>query len=988
MSTSSDTNAILVDISKTTDVARVDEGEWLHRSARERVMQLIDRFAKQARHWCGAPDEATFLEARVHNTIVVNGTRGSGKTTFIRNVFKSLAAETSPKQVYVLPIIDPTLVEDEENVLVTVIDMIVEACDDAIQHGGTRMQGQDLHQAFQKALADLADGISTLESVGGRRGRGSWEEPRHLLSVALRRSRSGTGLELAFRKFLEAALKVVGKSAFVLAFDDVDTQFERGWPVLETIRKYLTSPRLILLLTGDLDLYSKLVRGRQFENFGRDLLTNDRPRSAFHNVEDLPTWQSDPYVGLVDRLEDQYLQKVLKPENRVALLNLNQLLRASRDRYLVTWSGRKGPPLEIAHAVDNLIANATLQRDPADLAIARNVVLSQPLRTVIQFLKAGEDVLAGGVADADPNFRDKMTDVFASALYRQRVDPMMLIGSDSDTLIAQMASWLESSKIWDTGYRMRPEHDDNSRNLTALALSAQFASALDGAPGVAFGFMIKIGLVRELATKGDSFAIMRYVGLDTRERSTNVARRCVAVQRVLGRQNGPVAGSIPVAGTKIDKANMLRHLYIGKRSSREGDPSHAFNGGLDQLTSTAMRRPYRPILAWWQQAEPRRRKMKNVWKGHVYNTFDGLGELFGGRSKLANLAACIVTRPRQQDTIFLSIFCLLGAIAELLELVSLEGEGFSERSLRLHFVRLTQLRSYPSPNLPGSKQEAAPTRRVVVKDDESDDESLEDETGDNSLASMDFLDNMFVRYMRAWLLKHFKESVRLPPMAYGRMATRLFYTLERMDSAVGPQEEYLGALLHRQIVALFNSVLVEELTARRSSFDESRGSREPTLDNPTSDDTPFWRNFPFTGEQSDGDVEETIDMTNVPFFALLFSCPLWALFLSPYVTIIKGSRRERWDLLNLQIKSWPTTSDGLADSTATRQAAVGVVEDEMSFPNLWAPLNSVPVLKAAQMDRNAWDSIVKTAVDALPELKPTTPSQPRVVPGRRASSKE
>ena len=40
----------------------------------------------------------------------------------------------------------------------------------------------------------------------------------------------------------------------------IDVNFNNGWKVLETIRKYLTSPQIITLLSGDIKLFSKSIR--------------------------------------------------------------------------------------------------------------------------------------------------------------------------------------------------------------------------------------------------------------------------------------------------------------------------------------------------------------------------------------------------------------------------------------------------------------------------------------------------------------------------------------------------------------------------------------------------------------------------------------------------------------------------------------------------------------------------------------------------------
>ncbi|MBF0476980.1 MAG: hypothetical protein HQK59_14345, partial [Deltaproteobacteria bacterium] len=48
--------------------------------------------------------------------------------------------------------------------------------------------------------------------------------------------------------------------ALVVMIDDVDTAFQRGWKVLETIRKYMGTPELIVILSGDLELYDMVIR--------------------------------------------------------------------------------------------------------------------------------------------------------------------------------------------------------------------------------------------------------------------------------------------------------------------------------------------------------------------------------------------------------------------------------------------------------------------------------------------------------------------------------------------------------------------------------------------------------------------------------------------------------------------------------------------------------------------------------------------------------
>jgi hypothetical protein len=64
---------------------------------------------------------------RVHNTILINSKRGSGKTSFILSM---MSDEEFPKDIYPLRIIDPTLIESKEHIFLHIISLIKQAIDD------------------------------------------------------------------------------------------------------------------------------------------------------------------------------------------------------------------------------------------------------------------------------------------------------------------------------------------------------------------------------------------------------------------------------------------------------------------------------------------------------------------------------------------------------------------------------------------------------------------------------------------------------------------------------------------------------------------------------------------------------------------------------------------------------------------------------------------------------------------------------------------
>ena len=144
----------------------------------------------------------------------------------------------------------------------------------------------------------------------------NWHDPEHVMRKGLDAVKAAKELEENFNKIVKKALEILGKKAFLIAFDDIDVNFNNGWKVLETIRKYLTSPQIITLLSGDLKLFSKAIRKHQWKNFGSELLTWEGEKLK----------KIEQYDELVTEIESQYMQKIMKASNRIHLLTIGEKL--------------------------------------------------------------------------------------------------------------------------------------------------------------------------------------------------------------------------------------------------------------------------------------------------------------------------------------------------------------------------------------------------------------------------------------------------------------------------------------------------------------------------------------------------------------------------------------------------------------------------------------------------------------------------------------
>ncbi|MEI8618516.1 hypothetical protein P4S63_19320 [Pseudoalteromonas sp. B193] len=287
--------------------------------------------------------------------------------------------------------IDPTLISSKEHVLIILISLIR----DKVSNERKTVDSED-YKSYEKALKELAGGLCQIDGIGASKYGDEWEDKSYILETGLNKASEGRNLESKFNLFLLRALKILGKRAFVVTFDDIDTQFERGWPVLETVRKYLTSPRLVVLISGDIELYSTLVRAAQLESLGKNVLEYERPSQQFHSHTHLPVFKNDKVMLKANELEEQYMMKVLKPENRVHMLTLHQkATRSEGDNYqtnVIVTSRQEDTnnyqKITLEKFLDRFLINVYGVTKESERISYYKFILNLPSRTLLQIIKA------------------------------------------------------------------------------------------------------------------------------------------------------------------------------------------------------------------------------------------------------------------------------------------------------------------------------------------------------------------------------------------------------------------------------------------------------------------------------------------------------------------------------------------------------------------------------------------------------------------------
>jgi len=532
----------ILDLQKSTDAKAFNKEEVLHLNEFERVLDWITKDIEAAQ----IPDErrSSIDRDRRHDTITILGTRGSGKTSFILSILTHLE-KAHPKTVEVLDIIDPTLIEEKGHIFLDVFSSIKDKVDTALEKQELGISNEENLQRGQwhELIDKLAHGLPNIDGIGGNLTDAAWQDPEYIMQRGLRSVKAARELEKNFTKAISVALKILKKQAFVIAFDDIDIDFKKGWPVLELLRKYFVSKQLITILSGDMRLYSLSVRKRQWHNFGEDLL----------KYEASTPMQLERIRELVIETESQYLQKVMKPVRRVHLTTLQDKLRIyPGTRINVVNSENNFAPIQDVYQE---IFNIHGIYNSYQVEIYRSFLLNSPIRMQIRFLEAN-------ILRAQKE-KSSFIDPFISDLYEFGIDVDNVFASPQQLNIG-ILELLMREKILSETCQLQPITTKPSLNGALTGLTLLFSQSSQSNPSLSFDYFLRIGYIRNLLSS------LHYEGKYLNDRSIRpsledlcrhsgllqdrvikdnigmVTSYMIAVRSLNGNKDRPWAGIIPL----------------------------------------------------------------------------------------------------------------------------------------------------------------------------------------------------------------------------------------------------------------------------------------------------------------------------------------------------------------------------------------------------------------------------------------------------------
>lgn len=753
---------IKVDLDRSEKNGTINAGELIQRRA---YLHLVDQIRKDlavaaklyfAKEMDSISDEKYPPGSGL--TYFIDGTRGAGKSTFLRSAFNSLNSEKI--KVASLCYIDPSRIENSEIILLAVLKALAEKMVGLAKSKAT-LRDAPAHQKFRNLFKKLAGGLSLFAKDHSQL---QYLDPELFLDHGLERAGHSQDLRKNFHSLLDTACELFQVDALVVAFDDADTRANHATAVLECIRNYLDTSRLVVLVTGDLELYSLLVRDHFHSNLNHSY--NDHEEERRHQR-----------IRMVDHLESQYLLKLFPIRRRLQLRPLWNLLEKPpeidgvRANYVISctnWAdgAHESRPGEV---IDNIISLGLRVKDQNDVKLYREFLLKQPLRSVLQLLSRCAPYLRVGTRDVtnaayewnedlSEAVREGLRAMALGSLYKFGIDVDAIAAHELPTLIDAVFELSNQDGDSDTAAYLRPQPSREDLKNCFAALAADVAGLCAKNPSSLIQFMLAgpgsvslFGHVlrrKELGIERDSlkFQFKQYMGTGRKEDALNWARHATAI--------------IAAPHRPAPQRSLIDFGVIGLNKDR-------------------------PEAA------------KDDKSGHRT-----IAQAIATRPKLPVFALSLIDVSGSSNRTYASVFNILGIISRLLSVRD-----------------VSKVLSKPFPPLSISCPEWE-GGGINFEDDEDELESNKYAMQDGTAAKPS---DLLLKQIELWIHASDEKLECITPSSIliGKIWTRLYFSLEKASDKLRPSKFGPANLMQIFVLCVVNAFLIEEADHHLSSSAES-----------------------------------------------------------------------------------------------------------------------------------------------------------------------
>lgn len=256
------------------------------------------------------------------NIIAFSGKRGTGKTSTMLSFSQSLSEENSivrseamqNRGVVVLDPIDPTMLENDQNILNVVLSRLLFKAEEVWnQSVDCSRRYQDKEKEKNEILAlskKCLNGISAIKSKSSMETLADLQKTGD--SAILKRDFYEL-VEKLNRFCLSSVNSASSYPLLVLQIDDTDCQIGKGYQVMEDIRRYLTIPNLVIFMAVDLDMMRLVLTQHFVGEFSSGLQQKFVDREATKHYA------------------DKYMAKLLPPTHKIYLPVVDEIIRNKTD---------------------------------------------------------------------------------------------------------------------------------------------------------------------------------------------------------------------------------------------------------------------------------------------------------------------------------------------------------------------------------------------------------------------------------------------------------------------------------------------------------------------------------------------------------------------------------------------------------------------------------------------------------------------------------
>lgn len=840
----SNDNIIRIDLEQPAYSKSLKNEAFLQRDAQSKLKELLLKF-----HIKDKDDKeetrktnASYNKVTSNNTIFVSGRRGAGKTTFLKTVLSSIDSNCSLSEkpqdnlkIFVGSYFDPTSIDTNQHILTDIITSIKDSLfnDKYIKYGK-----EDNIEKINKALFKMSKGLQLLST----KGNNVFSDPSWFLDSALNSSSSGLKLVDYFNNFIDEICNAFDFDLMLITIDDVDTNSNKAYQMLELVRNYFNHPKLVVIISGDLELYSHIVLKQKYEElFIKDYKTSDE--------------ESDKFNNLCNNLEQQYLAKIFPMENRINLKQFDEIVKLHEIRIKT----KDNKDMEYKEYIKNKLSKL-LNTEGENLGLYIQFIEQQTLRTILQLLKYFD--LYENKKEIILNTPNIIKDCFLGLLFRGNIDIDGLIGNNThfNMIAYELFKILERNQELETGFYLRPGSNNETYNAAMFLFSAIVQRYLDdnnnkNRIAKSINFMLTSGasstiyasLVSDNLKSGYSYKeYLDYIGLNKRDNILSFASHLSPMffpSNSKGKMNK--GGVIRIPRRKDRKYDNINKLISGLYCEEGVD----FNGDLMTLEALSSKLSLLKISDF---------------------------KLYVAYYSILSSSHSLLTKTEGRD--YCSIYCLLAAISELLLVNDNKDRIYS---------KLTSLQNFSAPHFLHS--EAVNESKETIEYD--DDSSNNANNNNNEIIIENSCHELFDGIIKQWIENI--AQISLSPILQGKIWVRMFYTINRISESLNEGKNsnkfLLGEVFSLFCYGVINSCLIEEVRYLNLPVDSEKNkiisllrAKLVTANNIVTSRREFYSNYSVVIDaMSEVYAENKIEVKLseiIPFTYSLSQCPLLKIF--------------------------------------------------------------------------------------------------------------